>query len=70
MIYASYRNNEDKEQLFNELKNTKNKNWYRRLEIIKLSAAKMTVQQLNKMFALCEATIRDYIKTYTKLESK
>lgn len=63
MIYADYKNNEDKEQLFDELKNTKNKNWYRRLEIIKISAGKMTVQQLSKMFDLCEATIRDYIKT-------
>jgi transposase len=66
MIYANYKNNEDKEQLLDELKNTKNINWYRRLEIIKLSVGKMTVQQLSQMFDLCEATIRDYIKTYNK----
>ena len=66
MIYAKYKNNEDKEQLFDELKNTKNKNWFRRLQIIKLSADKMNVQQLSKMFDLCEAVIRNYIKTYNK----
>lgn len=66
MIYAQYKSSEDKEQLLDELKKAKNKSWYRRLEIIKLSAGKMTVQQLSKMFDLCETTIRDYIKTYNE----
>ena len=66
MIYTEYKNSEDKEQLYDELKNAKNRNWYRRLQIVKLSVGKMTVQQLSKMFDLCEATIRDYIKTYNE----
>ena len=60
MIYAEYKNSEDKEQLYSELKNAKNKNWYRRLQIVKLSAGKMSVQQLSKIFDLCEAVIRKY----------
>jgi len=66
MIYAKYKNSEDKEQLFDELKKTKNRNWYRRLQIVKLSVGKMTVQQLSKMFDLCEAVIRNYINTYNE----
>jgi len=66
MIYAEYKNSEDKEQLYSELKNAKNKNWYRRLQIVKLSAGKMSVQQLSKIFDLCEAVIRKYIKKYNE----
>ena len=64
MIYTTIRNYEEKEQLNDELRTAKSKNWYRRLEIIKLSAGKMSVPQLSKMFDLNEATIRDYIKKY------
>jgi transposase len=66
MIYADYKNSEDKEQLYDELKNAKNRNWYRRLQIVKLSAGKMSVQQLSKMFDLCEAVIRNYVNTYNE----
>jgi transposase len=66
MIYAEYKNNEDKEQLLDELKHAKNKNWYRRLQVVKLSAGKMSVQQLSKMFDLCQNVIRKYINKYNK----
>ena len=52
MIYTEYKNIEDKEQLYDELKNAKNRNWYRRLQIVKLSAGKMSVQRLSEMFNL------------------
>jgi len=66
MIYAEYKNNEDKEQLLDEIKHAKNKDWYRRLQVVKLSAGKMSVQQLSKMFDLCQNVIRKYINTYNE----
>ena len=48
------------------LKASKDKQWYRRLQIIALSAKKYTVRQLSQMFHLCPATIRSYIKAYNQ----
>ena len=61
MIYANIKNEEEHKRLDDALKASRNKNWYRRLKIIALSAAKHTVKQLSDMFDLCEATIRNYI---------
>lgn len=66
MIYAKLSNPEDKEILESELKSAKRKNWYRRLQIIKLSAYKHTVQELSQEFSLCQQTIRNYINAYNQ----
>jgi transposase len=49
------------------LKASNNKNWYRRFQVIALSAQKYTVQKLSEMFKLCQATIRSYIHTYNQV---
>jgi len=59
MIYAQLNNPEEKEILESELKSAKDKNWYRRLQITKLSAYKHTVQELSHDFDLCQQTIRN-----------
>jgi transposase len=66
MIYAQLNNPEEKEILEAELRSAKSKNWYRRLQIIKLSAYKHTVQELSQDFDLCQQTIRNYINAYNK----
>jgi len=66
MIYAKLKNPEAKEILESELKSAKNKNWYRRLQIIKLSSRKHTVQELSQDFSLCQQTIRNYINAYNQ----
>ena len=66
MIYAKIKDEEEQKQLDDALKASKSKNWYRRLKIIALSAAKHTVKQLGEMFDLCEATIRNYIHSYNQ----
>ena len=66
MIYANIKSEEEQKQLDDALKASKSKNWYRRLKIIALSAAKHTVKQLSDMFDLCEATIRNYIHSYNQ----
>jgi len=66
MIYAQLNNPEEKEILESELKSAKDKNWYRRLQIIKLSAYKHTVQELSHDFDLCQQTIRNYINAYSQ----
>jgi transposase len=66
MIYAKLNNPEEKEILERELKSARDKNWYRRLQIIKLSAFRHTVQELSDEFSLCHQTIRNYINAYNQ----
>lgn len=65
MIYAQLQTKQQLQRLNEELLKAKKKNWYRRLMIIKISATeKHSVVQLSKMFDLCSATVRNYIRTY------
>jgi transposase len=66
MIYANIESEEERECLYDAMKASRNKNWYRRLQIIALSAEKHTVKELSEMFKLCEATIRSYINSYNQ----
>jgi transposase len=62
--------NPQKEDAISELqiaiKKADDVKWYRRLKIIQLSMAEMTVPQLAEQFDLCEATVRNYIKAYNE----
>ena len=67
MIYAEVKSPEEQGQLDDALKASKRKSWYRRLQIIALSAQKSkeyTVQKLSEMFKLCQQSIRNYIHAY------
>jgi len=66
MIYVKFKNTDEKKIINDALKASKSKSWYRRLNIIALSAAKYNVKQLSQMFDLCEATIRNYIHSYNE----
>lgn len=65
MIYAKV-NDENQELLEEELKETKDAKWYRRLKIIHLSSQRQTVPKLGEAFDLSQATVRDYIKRYNE----
>ena len=67
MIYAQLNNPEEKEILEAELRSARSKNWYRRLQIIKLSAGRRTVQELSQDFDLNQQTIRNHIHAYNKV---
>ena len=64
MIYANIKNEEERIRLADALRAAKDRNWYRRLQVIELSAEKYSVQELCDTFKLCEATIRNYIHSY------
>ena len=66
MIYADIKTVEERIRLKDALKAAKDKNWYRRLQVIELSAEKYSVQELCDTFKLCEATIRNYIHSYNE----
>jgi transposase len=66
MIYAEIKSPEEQKRLDDALKASKSKNWYRRLQIIALSAQRYTVQKLSEMFHLCQQTIRNYIHSYNQ----
>ena len=66
MIYAEVKRPEEQKRLDEALKASKKKSWYRRLQVIALSAQKYTVQKLSEMFRLCEQTIRNYIHSYNE----
>jgi len=50
--------------LLQELKQTSDSKWYRRLKIIHLSAHGHSVSELATLFDCCTATVRDYITRY------
>jgi transposase len=66
MIYANIKSEEERKRLYDAMKASRNKNWYRRLQIIALSAEKHTVKELSEMFKICQATIRSYINSYNQ----
>jgi len=66
MIYAEIKSQEEQERLDAALKASKNKKWYRRLQVVANSAKKVTVKRLSIIFAICETTIRSYIKLYNE----
>ena len=63
MLYAEV-STQDRDKLLEELKHTTDAKWYRRLKLIHLSSQKTSVPKLAKLFDLCPATVRDYIKRY------
>ena len=67
MIYAEVKSPEEQRLLDDALEASKRKSWYRRLQIIALSAKKSkeyTVQKLSEMFNVCQQTVRNYIHAY------
>jgi transposase len=66
MIYAKIKDQEELIRLQDAMKASQDKNWYRRLQVIELSAEKYSVQELCDTFKLCEATIRNYIRSYNE----
>jgi transposase len=66
VIYAIVKNKEEQQILDQEIKETKNKGWYRRLMLIKLSSQGELIRHLKKEFGICEATIRSYIHSYNQ----
>ena len=68
MIYAKIKDQEELIRFQDAMKASKDKNWYRRLQIIEFSVKKYSVQELSDRFKLCEATIRNYIRSYNELD--
>jgi transposase len=66
MIYAKIENQEEYKRLEDALKASKNKSWYRRLEIIQNSAKGIIVPKLNEIFGICQQTVRNYINAYNQ----
>jgi transposase len=66
MIYAEIKDQEELIRFQDAMKATKDKNWYRRLQIIEFSVKKYSVPELSDRFKLCEATIRNYIHSYNE----
>jgi len=66
MIYAKIENPEQEKCLIDEPKTSKDKNWYRRLEITTNSTKGVTVEQLSKTFDVSQATIRRYIHAFNQ----
>ncbi len=66
MIYAKIGNQEARKRLEDALKASEKKGWFIRLRVIELSAQKHTVQELSKLFGLCQETIRNYIHAYNR----
>ena len=64
MIFAIPNKEDAISELQFEIKIADNVKWYRRLKIIQLSMANVTVPQLAEQFDVCKATVRNYIKIY------
>jgi hypothetical protein len=64
MIYAKIENPEEKKHLEDALKASKNKGWYRHLQVIQNSANGITVPKLSEIFSICQQTVRNYINAY------
>ena len=63
MIYAQVET-ENRQELEEELRNTPDAKWYRRLKMIDLSGLGKTVTELAEWFNLSTNTVRDYIHRY------
>ena len=66
MIYAEIKTQEERKRLDDALRASNNKSWYRRLQIVSLSAQRYTVQKLSEMFDVCQQTVRNYINAYNQ----
>ena len=66
MIYAHPQGDHAISELQVALKKAKQAKWYRRLKIIQMSMAGMTVSKLAEQCDLCRATIRTYLKAYNQ----
>lgn len=66
MIYAQPQGDHAISELQVELRNAKDAKWYRRLKVIQLSMAGMTVPQLSEQFDVCPLTLRTYIQAYNQ----
>ena len=66
MIYAIVKSKEEQQLLDKEIKEAKDKGWYRRLMLIKLSSQGRLIRHLKKEFGFCEVTIRSYIHRYNQ----
>ncbi len=66
MIYAKIENPEEKKHLEDAIKASKNKSWYRRLQVIQNSANGITVPKLSEIFSICQQTVRNYINAYNQ----
>jgi transposase len=63
MLYAEIRP-QAQDVLLKEIQQSSDRNWYRRLKIIQLSAQRKPVPELARLFDLCQDTVRTYIKRY------
>jgi len=66
VIYAVVKSEEERQLLDKALREAKDKGWYRRLMVIKLSSQGKLIRHLRKEFGICEATIRHYIHSYNR----
>jgi len=66
MIFAIPHKDNAISELQFEIKTADNVKWYRRLKIIQLSMADVTVPQLSEQFDVCKATVRKYIQAYNR----
>jgi len=66
MIYAKIENPEENKRLEDALKASKDKKWYRRLQIIQNSAKGIIVPKLSEIFGICHQTVRNYINAYNQ----
>lgn len=53
---------QEKEPVLEELKHASDSKWYRRLKIIHLSSQRKPIPEVAKLFDLCKATLRKYVK--------
>jgi len=65
MIYAGI-GQDDPESVKQELKQPADSGWYRRVKIIDLSGQGKSVAELSRLFDVCPATVRDYIRRYNE----
>jgi transposase len=63
MLYAEV-SPQTYDTLLNAIQQSTDRNWYRRLKIIQLSAQRKSVPELATLFDLSKATVRDYLKRY------
>ena len=64
MIFAKVKDQKEQERLDKAIDKAKDKKWYRRLMIVKLSSQGKLTRHLKKEFDVGEATIRRYINSY------
>ena len=66
MIYAKIENPEENKRLEDALKASKDKKWYRRLQITQNSTKGIIVPKLSEIFGICQQMVRNYINAYNQ----